>query len=148
LLVPARPTLPASVSAKKGRWKSLPRNGRLNGSGPNADRLRADLARARAMGSVRRFFTGLHRDALEREAASAEMAAQAAADAARALAADIPRCDVEISVLRAEIAHRETQIRGYPPLAEIENRVRALNQRLGPIRERISAIDREIGALY
>lgn len=110
-------------------------------------RLRAALERARGMGSVRRFFSGLHPDRLEREAVAAEGAAQAAADTARALAADLPKYDAELTRLRADVDRLAAEVRSYPPASEIQARLGPLRTRLGQVRERVAAIDRELAEL-
>lgn len=113
----------------------------------SAARFRAELERARGMGTVRRFFAGLNPEKLERDAASAERAGQAAADAARALAADLPKYEAELARLRAEIEHLAVETRPYPPVAEIQGKLAALRTRLRQIRERVMAIDRELAEL-
>jgi ssDNA-binding Zn-finger/Zn-ribbon topoisomerase 1/KaiC/GvpD/RAD55 family RecA-like ATPase len=111
------------------------------------NRLRAELERARTMGAMRRFFSGLRPERLEREAAAAERAAHAAVDAARALAADLPRFEVEIELLRSEINRLFEETQRYPAEPQVQARLGTLRTRLGQIRERISAIDRELAEI-
>lgn len=112
-----------------------------------ATRARSDLERARAMGAVRRFFSGLHPERLIREAEVADRAAQAASEAARALASSLPKLQAEIASLRGEIDRLIAETRGYPPAAQIHARLGSLRARLGQIRERIAEIDRELDKL-
>ena len=112
-----------------------------------AAQLRTDLERAKGMGAIRRFFSGLNPERLAREVATADRAAQAATDAARALAADLPKLEAEIASLCAEVEHLTSKTRHHPPETEIHSRLGALRARLGGIRERIVAIERELAEL-
>ena len=76
--------------------------------------LRTDLGRARTMGAVRRFFSSLNLERLEREIAAADRAAQASMDAARALFTDITRHEVEIRALRSDIDRQAATARTPP----------------------------------
>lgn len=109
--------------------------------------LRANLERARTMGAVRRFFSRLDPERLQRDAAAAERQARAAADAARALATDLPNLDAELHALRQEVDPLVRKTRSYPPEPQIRSRLAALRSRLGQIRERTSEIDGELAAL-
>lgn len=109
--------------------------------------LRADVDRARTMGSVRRFLAGLNPERLEREIAAEDRAAQASEDAARALGRDISKQEADIGALRNEIDGFIASSRSYPPLREVQARLASLRKRLGWIRERFTAIDRELAAL-
>ena len=109
--------------------------------------LRADLGRTRAMGSVRRLFSGLNPERLERGIASTDRSAQASEDAARAVAGDIAKHEAEIGAIRREIDRLTAATRAYPPALEVQSRLAPLHTRLGQIRERITAIDRELAAL-
>lgn len=109
--------------------------------------LRADLGRARTMGSVRRFFSGLNLERLEREIAAEDRAAQASEDAARAVAGDVAKHEADIRVLRSEIDRLTATTRAHPPAPKVQSRLTALRTRFGQIRERVSAIDRELAAL-
>jgi hypothetical protein len=109
--------------------------------------LRADLERARAMGSVRRLFSGLNPERLEREIAAADRSTQASEDAARAVAGDIAKQEVEIGGIRLEIDRFTAATRSHPPASQVLARLAPLRTRLGQIRERIAAIDRELAAL-
>ena len=107
----------------------------------------SDLARARGMGAVRRFFSGLDPDRLARDADAADRAAQAASDAARALASELPKLQAEIASLRGEVDRLTAETRRYPPAAQIEARLGPVRSRLAQIRERITAIDRDLAEL-
>ena len=109
--------------------------------------LRADLDRARTMGSVRRFFSGLNPERLEREIAAEDRAGQASEDAARALGGDVAKHEVDIRALRSEIDRLSAATRAYPPAPQVQSRLAFLRTRLGQIRERVTAIDRELAAL-
>jgi hypothetical protein len=113
----------------------------------SAVRFRADLERARSMGAVRRFFSGLNPERLERDAASSDRAAQVAAEAARALATDIPKHDAEIKVLRSEIDALLAETRRYSPEPELRSRLDTLQARLRQLRKRITAIEDELAEL-
>lgn len=108
---------------------------------------RADLERARGMGAVRRFFTGLNPDGLECDAAAAERAAQAAAEAARALTLDLPKYEAELARLRDEIDQLTAETRHYPIPSELHAKLAEFRTRLGQIRERVTAIGRELTEL-
>ena len=110
-------------------------------------RLRAELERARTMGAVRRFFSGLNPEKLERGAAAAERAARATVEAARALAADLPKLEAQIGFIRSEIDRLFVETRNYPPEPQVQARLGTLRARLGQIRERITAIDREFAEI-
>jgi len=112
-----------------------------------AAKVRSDLERARTMGAVRRFFSGLDPDRLARDAGAAERAAEAAGEAARALASDLPKLQAEIASLRGEVDRLIAETESYPPAAQIQARLGPLRARLGQIRERIAAIDRELAEL-
>ncbi|HEX9639800.1 MAG TPA: AAA domain-containing protein, partial [Candidatus Krumholzibacteria bacterium] len=58
--------------------------------------LRVDLQRARTMGAVRRFFSGLNPERLAREIAAADRGVQTNDDATRALAGDVAKREAEI----------------------------------------------------
>ncbi len=109
--------------------------------------LRADLERAQAMGSVRRFFSGLNPEHLEREIATEDRAAQASEDAARALGGDVAKHEVDIGALRGEIDRLTAATRSYPLAPEIQSHLTTLRTRLGQIRERTTTLDRELAAL-
>lgn len=108
---------------------------------------RSDLERARNMGAVRRFFSGLDPKRLTREAAEAGRAAQAASEAAQALASDLSKLQAEIASLRGEVDRLIAETRRYPPAAQLHARLEPLRARLGQIRERIAAIDCELAEL-
>ncbi len=112
-----------------------------------AVQLRADLERARSMGAIRRFFSGLDPERLEREVVAAERARQAATDAARALAADLPKIEAEMRSLRSEVERLSAVTRSYPPASQVQTSLGTLRTRLGQIRERIAAIDRQLAEL-
>lgn len=112
-----------------------------------AVKLAADLERARTMGAIRRFFSGLDPERLERERAAAEREAQAATEAARAIAADLPELDAELATLRAEVEALSARTARHPPEPQIHIRLQAVRKRLGEIRERLAAIDCELTAL-
>jgi ssDNA-binding Zn-finger/Zn-ribbon topoisomerase 1 len=109
--------------------------------------LRADLQRARTMGGVRRLFSGLNPERLEREIAAADRGAQTSEDAARALAGDVAKHEAEIGALRHEIDRLTAATRAHPPVPEVQARLAPLRTRLVQIRDRIAAIDRELAAL-
>jgi ssDNA-binding Zn-finger/Zn-ribbon topoisomerase 1 len=109
--------------------------------------LRDDLERARTMGIVRRFFSGLNPEHLERKISAADRGVQTNEDAARALAGDAAKHEAGIGSLRHEIDHLTDSTRSYPPVPEVQTRLAPVRTRLGQIRERIAAIDRELAAL-
>jgi hypothetical protein len=98
-----------------------------------AEKLAADLERAREMGVIRRFFSGYDPERLERDRADAEQQSRAAAEAARAVVTDLQSLDAEIATLRTKVDE----------LYQLEE----LRERLLEIRERISSIDRELAAI-
>jgi hypothetical protein len=108
---------------------------------------RADLGRARGMGPIRRFFSGLHPARLERKAAAAERAERAAADAARSRAAELPKHEAKLTHLRARRDQLAAKARSCPSTSEIDGRLAALRAHLGGLRERTMAIDRELGEI-
>jgi ssDNA-binding Zn-finger/Zn-ribbon topoisomerase 1/peptidoglycan hydrolase CwlO-like protein len=112
-----------------------------------AAKVRSDLERARTMGAVRRFFSGLDPDRLARDAGAADRTAQAAAEAARALASDLPKLQAEIASLRGEVDRLIAETERHLPAAQIQAHLGPLRARLGQIRERIAAIDRELAEL-
>lgn len=109
--------------------------------------LRADLERARTMGTVRRLFSGLNPERLEREIAAADRAGQAARDAARALAEEAKSREAKTRELQREGERLAQSVRSYPVLAECRKQLDAVREKLRPARERIAAIDRELAAL-
>ena len=147
-LTEARGTLSTREKARDtARAKAAAREQEADRHRAAAARLRADSERARRMGSVRRFFSGLQPERLERDAATADRAAQAAAAAACALAADLPKHDAELAHLRAEMDRLATETWPYPSDADIQARLAPLRTRLGQIRKRVTAIDRELAEL-
>lgn len=110
-------------------------------------RLRADLERARTMGALRRFFTGLYPEQLEREIASAERAGQGERDAARALTEMERTLEASLHERQRECERLTQSMRLYPALAECQKQLKAVREKLGAARERIAAIDRELAAL-
>jgi hypothetical protein len=113
----------------------------------NAARLRADLERARTMGALRRFLSGLNPERLARDAASAEISARTAAEAARAIAADMPKYETEIATLRSSIDRLVVETRRYPPGHDIDARLGTVRTHLGQFRERVTTIDRALAEL-
>lgn len=109
--------------------------------------LRADLDRARTMGSVRRFFSGLNPERIQREIAAEDRAVQGSEDAAGALAADVAKLEGEIGTVRGEIERLTNSTRTYPPAQKLLAGIESIRTRLGPIRERMAAIERELAAL-
>lgn len=109
--------------------------------------LRADLKRARAMGTVRRLFSGLNPERIEREIAAADRAGQAARDAARALAEEAKSREAKARELQRESERLAQSVRSYPVLVECRKQLEAVREKLRPARERIAAIDRELAAL-
>lgn len=147
-LAQARQTLDARTRARETARSTIDaREQESDGYRKREARLAADLERARTMGGIRRFFSGLDPVRLERERAAAERQAQAATDAARALAADFPKLDAELATLHVELKALSTKAARHPPEPEIRSRLEAVRARLGHIRERIAAIDRELVAL-
>ncbi|MBI4507914.1 MAG: AAA family ATPase [Chloroflexi bacterium] len=144
-LASARETLAAREKAREavnGNITAREREAEQHRTG--AAKLRSDLERARAMGAVRRLFSGLDPERLARDAAAADRAAQAASEAARALAADLPKLEAEIASLRGEVDRLIAETREYPPEVKIQARLGPLRTRLGQIRDRIATIDREL----
>ena len=113
----------------------------------HAAKARSDSERARAMGAVRRFFSGLDPERLDRDAAAAGRAAQAASEAARALASDVPKLQAEIASLGEEVNRLITVTRKHPSASQIRTRLDSLRARLGQLRQGIAAIDRELAEL-
>ena len=109
--------------------------------------LRADLERARTMGVLRRFFSGLNPERIEREIAAADRASQAAHDAARALAEEANSRERKVRDLEREGERLAQLVRSYPALDVCRKRLEAVREKLRPVRERIAAIDRELAAL-
>jgi ssDNA-binding Zn-finger/Zn-ribbon topoisomerase 1 len=99
------------------------------------------------MGSIRRFFSGLRPEKLEREAVVADRAKQSAIDAARTLAADLSRIDAEIRSIQGDIDRLTTETHMYPPPSEIQTRHAAVRKVLAQTRERIGVIDQELAEL-
>jgi ssDNA-binding Zn-finger/Zn-ribbon topoisomerase 1 len=99
------------------------------------------------MGAVRRFFSGRNPERLERDIASADRGAEAAQQAARALAVEMAEQEAELTALRSEIDRLVAETRAYPPPADLRAKVNALRTRLDKIRERIASIERELAAL-
>lgn len=144
----ARKTLDAREGARAQAQGAIEaRNREAAEHRDRAAKLGADLERARTMGAVRRFFSGLDPERLERERGAAERQSQASAEAARALAADLPKLDAELVRLRREVETLAAEARRHPPEPQIQSRLGTLRTRLGQIRERIAAIDRELAAL-
>jgi ssDNA-binding Zn-finger/Zn-ribbon topoisomerase 1 len=112
-----------------------------------AARLRADLQRARAMGPIRRFFSGLDPEALEKAIVTTDRSAQATAEAARSLAGDLPKIQVEIDTLRGEIDRLSVVTQPYSPEPQIQIRLDTLRTRISEIKRRIAAIDGELAEL-
>ncbi len=112
-----------------------------------AARLRADLERARSMGAIRRFFSGLDPERLKREIAVAERAERAATDAAHALAADLPKIEGELRSLVGEIERLIEATCSYPPASEIQKRLDIKRTRRADIQERVADIDRELAEI-
>jgi hypothetical protein len=112
-----------------------------------ADKIRSDLERARTMGAVRRFFSGLNPERLIRDAAAADNDAHAAIQAAQALASDLPKFEAEIVSLRLEMDRLTTETQRHPSSAEIKVRLEQLRTQLSKIRGRISEINRELAEL-
>jgi superfamily I DNA and/or RNA helicase/ssDNA-binding Zn-finger/Zn-ribbon topoisomerase 1 len=109
--------------------------------------LRADLERARTMGAVRRFFSGLNPARLERDVVAAERAGQAAEEAARTLAEEASRREAKVWDLRPEHDRLAHAVGAYPLPAECRKRLDAMQSKLRQARDRIAVIDRELGAL-
>ncbi|ROR32575.1 AAA domain-containing protein [Inmirania thermothiophila] len=144
----ARQTLEARSRARETALSTIDaREREANSHRERAAKLAADLERARRMGAIRRFFSGLNPERLERERAAAERQAQAATEAARALAADIPKLDTEIAALQAEVNTLLTSIAHHPPEPAIRDRLQTVRERLREIHERIATIDRELATL-
>jgi hypothetical protein len=109
--------------------------------------LRADLERARTMGKLRRLFSGLNPEQLERQIATSKLARQGARDAARALAEESKRREARVRELRGEGERLAQSVRVYPALAECRKCLETIREKLRSSRERIAAIDRELAAL-
>lgn len=147
-LADARQTLGNRNRAQESAKTTIEmREREAGGHRTRAAKLTADLERARTMGGIRRFFSGLDPVRLERERTAAEREALAATEAARALAADLPKLDAELAALRAEVETLSTKTAPHSPEPEIRSRLEALRERLGQIHERIAAIDRALAAL-
>jgi len=147
-LAQTRQTLDARSRARETVRSTIDaREREADGHRKRAAQLEADLERARTMGGIRRFFSGLDPARLERECAAVERRAQAVSEAARALAADLPKLDSELATLRSEVEALFKKTAQHPHEPEIRSRLEALRGRLGQIRERIAAIDRELAAL-
>jgi hypothetical protein len=99
------------------------------------------------MGALRRFLSGLSIDGLMRDVAIAERAAITAAEAGRSLFAEVVRLVDEIASLRNEVGALEKAVAEYPTAAEIRVELSNLHGQLRPIRERIAAIDAELGEI-
>jgi len=147
-LAQARQTLDDRSRARETARSAIDaREREADGHHKRAAKLAVDLERARTMGAIRRFFSGLDPERLRREREAAERQAQAATEAARALAADLPKLDGKLATHREEVAALATKTASHPPEPEIRSRLEVLRRRLGEIRARIDAIDRELAAL-
>jgi len=147
-LASARRTLDAREAARAQAESSIhTREREAAQHHERASRLTADLERARTMGGIRRFLSGLDPARLERERTAAERWSRAAAEAAQALRADLPALDAELATVRRALETLTAEIADHPPTPEIQSRLGAVRNRLGQIGERIHAIDRELAAL-
>jgi len=112
-----------------------------------AARIQSELERARGMGAVRRFLSGVDPDRLAQDVAAATRAARVAEQQARALASKLPALQAEIESSRAEVDRLRVETQGYPPAAEIQTRLGRLRHQVTQVRERIEAIDGQLAQL-
>lgn len=112
-----------------------------------ATNIRVNIDRARQTNALKRLFSRLNIEQLERNAIASDLAAQAATDAAKALTIDLHKLQGEIASLHGEIDRLIIESKNYPMIAQINSRLDALLARLGQIRERIAAIDAELAEL-
>jgi ssDNA-binding Zn-finger/Zn-ribbon topoisomerase 1 len=109
--------------------------------------LRADVERASTMGTIRRLFSGLNLERLQRKIAAADRASQSARDAARALAEEAKSREVRAFELQRGIELLTQSVSSFPLRAGCRKQLEAVREKLRPARERIAAIDRELAAL-
>lgn len=147
-LAKARQTLDARSRARETAQSMIAaRQQEADRHRKKAAKLTTDLERARKMGAIRRFFSGLNPERLERERTAAKRQARAAVEAARGLAADLPKLDAELANLRKEVEKLSTKSASYPAEPQIRSRLKAFRKRLAEIRDRIAGIDGELAAL-
>jgi len=115
--------------------------------GTRAASLRSDLQRAQGMGSVRRLFSGLNVERIQRELAAEDRTVQSAQEAARALANDIAKLEDKIPKLEREIKTRAPELRSYPALPEIEKDLATIRSRLKDTGKQIQSIDKQLSEI-
>jgi ssDNA-binding Zn-finger/Zn-ribbon topoisomerase 1 len=135
------------TAIETARQSARAREREAEGHETRANVLRAKLERARTMGTVRRFLSGLNPERLEREVAAAERAAQAARDATQALTAQVRSRELKLGPLRTAVERLAQTVRAYPPATECRSRLEPIRTRLEGIRQRIRALDQRLAAL-
>ncbi len=106
--------------------------------------LLADLARARMMGAVRRFFAGLDLKKLERDAVIAQQNENATVATIGWLTEKITSIEVQIEPIRNRIDQLLFEETRFPVESQVQSQLDLLRSRLGQIRERTNAIEREL----
>ena len=99
------------------------------------------------MGYIRRFFSGLNPEHLEREIVAAERTAQATREASRALTEQVRSQEAKLRPLRTEVDQLTEAMRFYPSVAECRHRLEPIRTRLKEIKQRLAVLDQQLAAL-
>jgi hypothetical protein len=134
-----------SLDATKEQGAELNENRRTIKS--NLDTLKDNLRRAREIGRLKRFLTGLNPDRIEqsissetRALSSVESAIQRVVEAITAQEATQTRVQENLGALRS-------RIKNYPPITEVRKQLNILEQSAVQLRSRISSIQQQLDAL-
>lgn len=134
-----------SLAATKERWAEL--DEKRETIKTNLDALKINLGRARKMGRIKRFLTGLNPERIEqsirsetRSLSSMESALQRAVEA---IAAD----ELTQARLQAILDDLRGRIKNHPPVTEVRKQLNSLEQSAGQLRSRIGAIREQLDAL-
>lgn len=135
------------AGVETSRQSALTREQESKGHEAHADALRAKLERAQTMGAVRRFFSGLNSERLERDISAADRAAQAAREASRTLAEQVRAQEAKLRPLRTAMEQLAQAVRAYPPARACRRQLEPIRARLEEIRRRIAALNQQLAAL-
>jgi len=106
-----------------------------------------DLERARSMGAIRKFFSGLNEDHLRRTLGSTQLRIKSCQDSLDAVSARMQQLQKQMADQTAIVAQLQGQLKHCQSQSRCRTELNALNGRLAQLAEEIRAIDVQIQAL-
>lgn len=134
-----------SLDAAKEQWAELAENCKTIKN--QLDTLKVNLGRAREMGRLRRFLTGLNPERIEQSIRSETRSLSSMENAMQRAVAAIASEEATQARLHEALNDVRLSIKDYPSISEVRKQLNALEQSTVQLRSRINSIQEQLDAL-